>query len=139
MRAPALALAALTLALTACGTAERKGAIGDTLEAGAITARLERVRDGAVRVALCNRDGQAVIAYHFTLVLDTGAEVHPSYVPGQFSDGFEPVRNGCERGWIGFALPAGAKAERLVYRYDDTGHGGPSADYGEHARFEWTL
>jgi hypothetical protein len=137
MRAAALPLAALALA--ACGTAERTGAVGDTLEAGSITATLERARADAVRVHLCNRDGQAVIAYHFALKLDDGSEIRPTYVPGQFRDGFEPVRNGCERGWIGFAVPRGAKAETLEYRYDDTGQGGPARDYGEHARFDWTL
>jgi hypothetical protein len=138
MRVPALALA--VVALAGCGTAERQGGVGDTLEAGSITATLERARAGAVRVHLCNRNGQAVIAYHFTLELDSGNEIPPTYVPGQFHDGFEPVRNGCERGWIGFAVPGGARAVRLVYRFDDTGEGGQySHDYGEHARFEWTL
>jgi hypothetical protein len=135
-----LATALVALAVAGCGTAEREGTVGDTLEAGSITATLERARADAVRVHLCNRDGQAVIAYHFALKLDDGSEIRPTYVPGQFRDGFEPVRNGCERGWIGFSVPRGARAVQLEYRFDDTGHGGTyNRDDGEHARFDWTL
>lgn len=146
------------LALAACGSTERSGAIGDTLEGRQVQVKLLRfkrrvkerrdvtglgaagrgMRLVAADVGLCNRSGQAVVAYHFTLE-HTGGTAHPRYPQSALSHGFESVRDGCEHGWIVFAIPGDAEAQRLRYRFDDTGTARPGDRREEHDRFDWSL
>jgi hypothetical protein len=126
----------LVVVLAGCGTSVRKGAAGDTLKAGSITATLVKWKRHSGYVHLCNRTGQAVISYHFTLLLAGGAVLHPDTV----GSSFDVVRSGCGSGSIVFALPGGATPKTLEYRFDDTGSGGQySGDQPEHDRFDWSL
>lgn len=143
MRVLGLLLAAAALA--GCGTTERSGGVGETLEARTVSAKLIDTDRGrgvyAVEVGLCNQRGQAVISWHFQLRLADGTMLHPLRPQRSHHPEFSVVRDGCKRGWIEYLLPRGASPEALEYRYDDTGSGSyrNAGDSSEHDHFVWTF
>src|SRR5215211_4417158 len=156
-RAVLTAALAAALLVGACGTTKREGHVGDTLRAGGLRATLIKfdaevpaVRDysglGApgpgmrlfgVKTKVCNDRGRAIGAYDFGLELDGGDKTRLRFPQGSYSDGFEGLRDGCERGWIVFEGPAGSRAKSVTFSYDETGSGGPGGEKEKHARFRW--
>ena len=138
----------------------KKGGVGDTLQAHAVSARLITVKlhpeaagsgmfDSApagkhfvaTDVGLCNRAGGSVNQYSFKLELTNGSELLSSATQTAFSPQFEGPDSGCEHGWLVFQVPDGQVPKALKYRYDGTDgstHYGNHRDQ-EHDRFSWTL
>lgn len=140
MRLLPLLLVAAAL-LSGC-TTERKGAVGDTLQARTVSARLIEIDAGdrySVDVGVCNRQDAAIIAWHFELVLDDGTRLHPAFATGAHE--FDVRRRGCGRGWIRYDVPHGATPTSLDYRYDGTDGSSPANgnDTTEHDHFVWSL
>ena len=145
-----LVLAGLLVA--GCGKVEREGAVGDTLEAHDVSARLIGVERGVAGrrlfgadVAVCNERGDVeVLPADFRVELADGRRFRPRYPQRVFDSGeaFDGTRNGCERGWLVFKLPRGAEAKALRYRYDNTlgaPHRREETVVNEQYRFAWTL
>lgn len=126
--------------LGGCAT-ERTGAVGDTLQAKTVSARLIEVEhEGlySVDVGVCNKQDAAIIAYHFQLVLDDGTKLHPAFATG--SQEFDGTRKGCAQGWIRYDVPKGATPKELDYRYDGTdGSSQYNGSSQEHDHFVWEL
>jgi hypothetical protein len=162
MRAGLLLIAVLVLA--GCGATERHGAVGDALKNDHVQAKLlqwvpsvpekrlghgvtglnrpgNRMRFAAVDVALCNDTGAAAIAWRFELRLADGSSVHPKVPTSIYGDALDVVRDGCDRGWIVYEVPADARAKTLHYEFDwshQTANGSSYSD-NEHDRFDWSL
>ena len=137
---PLLLLAAVLVA--GCGTTDRHGSVGDTLQAKTVSARLIEV-DGhglyGVDVGVCNQQDAAIIPWHFQLVLADGRRLHPRY-PDLEDNAFDGTRKGCARGWIRYDVPPGARPKELDYRYDGTdGTSQYTHPSEEHDHFVWTL
>lgn len=134
----------LALALSACGTTEREGKVGDTLDGRDVAATLLEFRPevgrrlAAVRVSLCSENEQAIGAFAFVLEYD-GGKAQPVRPQPVFDDEFEVVRDRCERGWIVYAVPRGAKPTALTFAFDDTGSNQPGDHRENHLRFRWAL
>ena len=94
-----------------------------------------------VKVNVCNDSAQAIKPYDFELELDTGDSlhsVHPRLPVTIYSDDFETLRDGCERGWMVFELPEEARPEAVKFKYDDTGSAS-AGDTEKHVRFRWDV
>jgi hypothetical protein len=146
-------------AVSGCGATEREGQVGDTLDGREVAATLLAFRPdvpapkggdvtgfsspgagnrfAAARVSLCSENGQAIRAFDFVLEHD-GGEAHNKQPQSVFDDDFEGVREGCERGWLVYAIPEDATAQALTFAFDDTGSARPG-DRENHLRFRWTL
>ncbi len=131
------------VALAGCGTEEKKGEVGDELEAGSVRAELKEVSARAghfgANAELCKDSEQSVNAFAFSLALEGGGEAERVYPQRVYDDGFGRVRDGCEGGWLVYDVPKGSKPSALKFEYEDTGQGGPGGDDGEHIKFEWKL
>ena len=117
--------------------------MGDELEAGSVRATLKEASPRAGRfganVELCKDSGQSVNAFAFSLALEGGGEARRVYPQRTYDDGFGPLRDGCESGWLVYDLPQGSKPSALKFEYEDTGQGGAGGDDGEHVRLEWRV
>jgi hypothetical protein len=156
-----LGVLALVGVVAGCGTTTKEGAVGETLDSRTVRATLReyaakvkkhRGRDVtgfstpgtgnrfvAVDMELCRDEaGQAVNAFAFELELDGGEKVRPRSPQAVYDDAFDVSREGCERGWIVYAVPADATPARLRFAYDDTGSARPG-DREEHVDFSWDL
>jgi hypothetical protein len=162
MRACAL-IPVVALALTACGTTERHGEVGDALKGDRVQAKLLRfvarvperrlghdvtglnapargMRFAAADVAVCNDTGAAAIAWRFELRLADGSSVHPHGPTSVYDDALETVREGCDRGWVVWQIPADARAASVYYEFDWSHRRGTSPSIEEeHDRFHWSL
>ncbi len=161
MRAGLVLIAALVLA--GCGTTSIRGEVGDALKGEHLQAKLlawvptvpeRRLRDdvtglntprrgmrfAAVDVALCNDTGAAAMAWQFELRMDDGAKARPHQPTSVYENTLETVRDGCERGWVVFQIPTGARPTALQYEFDwsEPGINGVPRD-SEHVRFDWSL
>jgi hypothetical protein len=156
-------LPAVMLALAGCGTNERSGAVGDALKGDHVQAKLLRFvarvperrlshdvtglnapargkRFAAADVAVCNDTGAAAIAWRFELRLADGSSVHPNGPTSIYDDALETVREGCDRGWVVWQIPADVRAESVYYEFDwSRRRGSSSAIEEEHDRFHWSL
>jgi hypothetical protein len=156
-----LALAAL---LAGCAT-ERHGKVGDALKNDHMQAKLlefvpavpdrrighdvtglnapgRGMRFAAADVAVCNDTGAAAIPWRFELRLADGSSVHPRQPTSVYDDSLETVRDGCDEGWVVWAVPTAAKAKSLYYEFDwshQQTYGSSSSSEGEHDRFFWSL
>jgi len=152
-----------TLALAGCGlyTTTKSGKPGDTLAAGGLRVTLIRfdnevpVSEGrditglgtpspgmrffGFDVKVCNDREQAIGTFNFGLDLDGDDKARLRFPQSAYSNGFESLRRGCERGWLVFEAPKGSVAEKLKFKYDDTGSPQPSGNSEKHARFSWAL
>ena len=161
MRAGPVLIAALLLG--GCGATERHGRVGDALKGDHLQAKLlawvptvpdrllrddvtglnqpaRGMRFAAVDVALCNDTGAAAMAWQFELRMDDGAKAHPHQPTSVYDDTLDTVREGCERGWVVFQIPAGARPTTLHYEFDwsQPGVNGVPRD-SEDVRFDWSL
>ena len=153
MRRTAAPLAILACGLLAgCGTEERKGDVGDRLEAGSVRAtvtefasRVPGSQPGAGRRLLaahmdvCTESGQSINAFAFSLELEGGGDADRVFPQRAYDDGFSALRNRCEKGWLVFSAPADARPRAVTFEYEDTGQGGPGGDDGEKLAFEWEV
>src|SRR3954462_1390667 len=158
-RALLLAPLATALLLVACGTTTRDGHVGDTLRAGGLRATVIKfatevptrhdysglgapgpgMRFFGVNAKVCNDRGQAIGAYDFGLALEGGEKAKLRFPQQSYSNGFDGLRDGCDRGWIVFEAPAGSRAKSVGFKYDDSGSAGPSGASEKHASFRWDL
>jgi hypothetical protein len=162
MRAGLVLIAALVLA--GCGTTERHGGLGDALKGDHMQAKVLRfvptvperklghdvtglnapgagMRFAAADLALCNDTGAAALPWRFELRLDDGSSVHPHQPTSVYADALEPVRDGCDQGWVVWEVPSGAQAKSLYFEFDyshQTANGSSYRD-DEHDRFHWAL
>jgi hypothetical protein len=162
MRAGLLLIA--VLALAGCAT-ERHGKVGDALKGDRLQAKLltfvpevpERrlghdvtglnapgrgMRFAAADFAVCNQTGAAAIPWRFELRLGDGSSVHPHGAMSVYDDALEMVRDGCDRGWVVWQIPAQATAKSVYYEFDwshQNGQPGSGSVSEEHDRFDWSL
>ena len=158
-RSTLLAAVAGALVLGACGSTSKDGKVGDTLSADSLKATVTRVaqkvpsKEGditglstpgpgkrfiGVKVDVCNDSAQAIKPYDFELEPEGGDSVHPRLPQKVFSDDFEGLRDGCERGWMIFEVPEEARPKAVKFKYDDTGSASPG-DTEKHVRFRWNV
>ena len=146
------ALLATSIALAGCGTAERKGDVGDELEAGSVEATVtefaSRVpgskpdagrRYFAARAELCKDSEQSINAFAFSLALKGGGDADRVYPQRAYENSFSSLRDGCEDGWLVWNAPAESQPQAVRFKYEDTGQGGPGGDDGEKLEFEWAV
>jgi hypothetical protein len=140
------------LALAACGTKERNGEVGDTLEAGSVKATVTEFssevpgskpdagrRYFGARLEVCKDSEQSINAFAFGLSLDGDGEADHVYPQRAYDESFDSLRDGCEEGWLVFNAPADSKPSAVKFKYEDTGQGGPGGDDGEKLEFEWAV
>jgi hypothetical protein len=96
------------------------------------------MRFAAADVAVCNDTGAAAIAWRFELRLADGASVHPHGPTSVYDDALETVRDGCDRGWVVWQIPAAATAESVYYEFDWSRQTATTREE-EHDRFHWSL
>lgn len=154
-----LALLALaSVGLAACGTTERAGAVGDTLEAGHLRVSLDaidrtvpqpardltglsRAAPGHVligaHVTVCNGTDAAIGITAFDVDVDGGGG-RAKFPQHSYPDRWDGSRSGCHGGWIVLEVPAGRRVERLRFRFDNT-RGRREAGRDLHARLRWRL
>ena len=146
-----VSLACACVVLAGCGTEEKKGEVGDELEAGSVRAKVtefssrvpgsrpaqDRQRFGAL-AQVCKDSEQSINAFAFSLSLENG-EAERVYPQRSYPSGFNSLRDGCEDGWLVYDAPAGSKPTAVKFEYEDTGQGGPGGDDGEHVKFEWAV
>jgi hypothetical protein len=156
---PACLLLAAALS-SGCGSKSVEGNVGDELEAGSIRATVSKVSSQVPRASgdvtglssagpgnrllgvhlnMCKTSEQAVNTAAFELELEGGDKAGHKFPQTAYSDSFESVRKGCERGWMVFEAPRSASPSAVAFKYDDTGQSGPSGNDGEHVRFKWKV
>ena len=155
---PALLALALALALAACGTTEKSGSVGDTLEANGLEVTVQRVDRRAprpdsditglsvpapgqdligVRVRVCSDHGGAIGAFDCGVETSRG-DGELQNAARNYRKRFDPLRDGCGGGWIVFEVPGDAKPERVTFDFEDTGSTRNEQDR-VHAKFAWAL
>jgi len=158
-----VAIVVAALLVAGCGTTERHGEVGDALKGDHLQAKLLRfvprvperllsrdvtglnapargMRFAAADVAVCNDTGAAAIPWRFELRLGGGASVHPRGPTSIYDDALETVRDGCDRGWVVWQVPADVEAESVYYEFDWSHRRGSSTSVEEeHDRFHWTV
>ena len=145
-------LACAMIAMAGCGTEEKKGDVGDRLEAGSVKAavtdfssKVPGAEPGAgrrsygARLEVCKDSEQSINAFAFALALEGGGEADHVYPQRAYDDGFDSLRDGCEDGWLVYDAPKGSTPRAVKFEYEDTGQGGPGGDDGEHVKFEWAV
>ena len=162
MTRPALLLAGLAaaLALAGClgGETERSGSLGDELEAERVAVTVEKVdrrtpvprkditglslpsrgyRLVGVLAKVCSGYGAAIGQQQFSLEASSG-EARPKYTASNYANGFETVRDECERGWMVWEVPSEARPTKVRFEFTETGTSRDQSDNLE-AKFEWTV
>jgi hypothetical protein len=117
-----LLVAALGAAVAGCGTTERSGAVGDTLDAKGLEVTVEQV-DTSVPVPKNDITGLSQPTPGSGLV---AAKVH---VCSDQDGALGPL----------FEIPEGSEPDRVTFGFDDTGSAQPGSNNEVSARFSWTV
>ena len=156
-----VAVLAAAAALAACGTTEKSGKVGDTLEANGLEVTVEKVdtnvdvpenditglsqpSDGSklvgVLVDVCSDHGGALGPYDFGIETTSGASGKLKFPQTNYDQSFESLRGDCGDGWIVFEIPQFDDPERVTFGFLDTGQAGPQGDADEvDAKFTWEV
>ena len=160
MRArPLLLLAATALLLAGCGTTERSGKVGDTLEANGIEVTVDEVDNSVavpesdvtglsqpaagsklvgIRVEVCSDHGGAIGPYDFGIETSSGGEARLKFPQRNYATSFDSLRDDCGDGWVVLEIPEGDTPERVTFGFADSGQAGPQGAGDEvDARFSW--
>ena len=150
-------LAALLLA--GCGTTEKTGVVGETLDAKGLQVTVFEV-DTEVpvpeeditglsqpspgtklvgsRVQACSDHGGALVAADFGLETTDGEAAALKYPQRNYGQSFESLRDGCAEGWIVFQIPEAAEPGTITFGFQDTGSFRRMQNNVD-ARFTWTI
>ena len=155
---PIACLAAALLSGCIGGATEKSGSVGDKLEAKRVEVTVERIdrrtptprRDitglslpsrgyklVGVLAYVCSGYGAAIGQQQFELESSAGPG-RPKYTARNYRNGFETVRDECERGWMVWEIPADSSPTKVRFSFDETGNSRDQADNLE-ARFEWDV
>jgi hypothetical protein len=153
-----LTLALTVFALAGCGDTEKSGSSGDELSAEKVKVTVEKVdrevpeprsditglskpssgyRLIGVRVNVCSGYEAAIGNFSFSMESSDG-EARPKHTARNYSEMFRGVRDDCERGWLVYEIPRGAKPTKVKFRFDETGNSREQSD-NVAARFEWDV
>jgi hypothetical protein len=151
--------------LAGCGTTTKTGRLGETLADGGIQVVVDRLDPTppiprhditglstpargnhllGVDVRVCSKTGAAIGPYDFAVDVSGSGRAQLKFPQRIYSESFETIRATCARGWIVFESPSGSTAQRIRFRFDDTGQsgqgGGSQGGRPEsHQRFSWTI
>ena len=151
----------IATALAGCGTTERSGDVGDTLEANGIEATVEEVDTSVavpenditglsqpapgsklvgVKVNVCSDHGGAIGPYDFGIETSSGGEAKLKFPQRNYEKSFDSLRDDCGDGWVVFEIPDGDQPERVTFGFVDSGQAGPQGAGDEvDARFSWAT
>ena len=152
---------ASALAWAGCGTTEKSGDVGDTLEANGLEVTVEKVDTSVdvpendvtglsqpsagsklvgVLVGVCSDHGGALGPYDFGIETTSGAEARLKFPQRNYAESFDSLRDDCGRGWVVFEIPQPDEPERVTFGFTDTGQAGPQGAGDEvDARFVWDV
>jgi hypothetical protein len=163
MRTCALVLcliAALAAAIAGCGTTERSGDVGDTLEAEGLEVTVDEVDTQVpvpksditglsqpspgtelvgVRVRVCSDHPGALGPYDFGVETTSGDDAKLKFPASNYPEAFEALRADCGDGWVVFEIPDGTDPERVTFAFQDTGSADSPQNTEVDARFSWTV
>ena len=155
-----LLVAALAAAVAGCGTTERSGAVGDTLDAKGLEVTVEQVDRSvpvpknditglsqptpgsglvAAKVHVCSDHGGALGPYDFGIETTSGEDGRLKFPQRNYPEQFESLRDECGDGWVVFEIPEGSEPDRVTFGFDDTGSAQPGSNNEVSARFSWTV
>ena len=160
---PACALA-LAAAIAGCGTTERSGDVGDTLEAEGIEVTVEKVdtavpipenditglsrpRSGyelvGLLVSVCSDNPAAIGPYDFNVETTDGETAALKFPQRNYPDSFESLRDDCDDGWVVLEVPEDSEPEKVTFGFEDSGQAGPAGgvggDEGFAVKYSWTV
>lgn len=156
-----LGAAVAALGLGGCsfdGETKKSGSVGDELSAEKVRVKVEKIdrevpvpkrditglsvpsaghRLIGVRVNVCSGYRAAIGSFSFSLEASEGG-AEPKHVARNYDSMFRSVRDDCERGWLVYEIPRGAKPEKVKFKFDETGNAQDESDNVK-ARFEWDV
>ena len=161
VRATAVAsvLAAVALLATGCGTTEKSGRIGDTLDANGVEVTVKKVdtrlpeSPGDITglsqaspgselvgtlVKVCSEHGGAIGPWDFGVVDSDGKTAKLKFPQHNYAAEFDSQREGCGGGWVVFEVPAGSKPKEVTFGFEDTGSTYNYQDIVD-AKFSWSV
>lgn len=146
------------VALAACSSTEKDGAVGEELTAKGLKVTVVRVdrsppvprrditglsrpargqRLVGVRVRACSDHGGALGQYDFSIETSDG-DGRLKFPARNYRDAFDTIRNGCGEGWIVFEIPADSSPERVKFAFEDTGSVRQEHERVD-AKFSWKV